>query len=60
MNAAGDVAVFTGTEASEWAGHETGEQIAVFGRRGSRPLNLEEMQRLYLDEQGNPWYVDDE
>ncbi len=39
---------------------ETGEQIAVFGRKGSRPLNLEEMQRLYLDEQGNPWYVDDE
>jgi len=39
---------------------ETGEQIAVFGRKGARPLNLEEMQKLYLDEQGNPWYVDDE
>ena len=39
---------------------ETGGQIAVFGRKGSRPLNLEEMQKLYLDEQGNPWYVDDE
>jgi len=39
---------------------ETGGQIAVFGRKGSRPLNLEEMQKLYLDDQGNPWYVDDE
>ncbi len=39
---------------------ETGEQIAVFGRRGSRPLNLEEMRKLYLDDEGNPWYVDDE
>jgi len=39
---------------------ETGEQIAVFGRKGSRPLNLEEMQELYLDDQGKPWYVQDE
>ena len=39
---------------------ESGGQIAVFGRKGSRPLNLEEMQKLYLDEQGNPWYVEDE
>jgi len=39
---------------------ETGEQIAVFGRKGSRPLTLEEMQKLYLDDQGNPWYVEDE
>jgi len=39
---------------------ETGDQIAVFGRRGARPLNLEEMQKLYLDDQGNPWYVEDE
>jgi hypothetical protein len=39
---------------------ETGGQIAVFGRKGSRPLTLEEMQKLYLDAQGNPWYVEDE
>ena len=39
---------------------ETGGQIAVFGRKGSRPLNREEMQRLYLDDDGNPWYVEDE
>ncbi|MDH4126783.1 MAG: hypothetical protein OEV69_14235 [Gammaproteobacteria bacterium] len=39
---------------------ETGGQIAVFGRKGSRPLTLPEMQRLYLDTKGNPWYVDDE
>jgi hypothetical protein len=39
---------------------ETGGQIAVFGRKGSRPFTLQEMQRLYLDAEGNPWYVDDE
>ncbi|MFW6094284.1 MAG: hypothetical protein ACODAC_09945 [Pseudomonadota bacterium] len=39
---------------------ETGEQIAVFGRRGSRPLNLQEMQQLYLDDRGEPWFVSDE
>src|SRR5271157_1813749 len=27
---------------------ETGHQLAVFGRRGSRPFNFEEMKRLYL------------
>lgn len=39
---------------------ETGNQIAVFGRRGSRPLNLQEMRRLFLDDSGKPWYVTDE
>jgi hypothetical protein len=38
---------------------ETGDQIAVFGRRGSRPLNLEEMRKMFLDGSGQPWYVDD-
>jgi hypothetical protein len=38
---------------------ETGNQIAVFGRLGSRPFNLEEMQKLYLNSAGKPWYVDD-
>jgi hypothetical protein len=27
---------------------ETGNQLAVFGRRGARPLKLDEQQRLYL------------
>ncbi|MCZ6596721.1 MAG: hypothetical protein O7B99_03695 [Planctomycetota bacterium] len=27
---------------------ETGNQVAVFGRIGGRPMNLEEMRRLYL------------
>jgi hypothetical protein len=27
---------------------ETGHQIGVFGRRGARPLNLEEQQRMFL------------
>jgi hypothetical protein len=39
---------------------ETGGQIAVFGRRGSRPLNKEEMGKLYLNANGEPWYVRDE
>ena len=39
---------------------ETGGQIAVFGRKGSRPLTLEEMRELYLDDEGKPWYVEDE
>ena len=36
---------------------ETGGQMAIFGRIGSRPFTLEEMQRLYLDENGEPWFV---
>ncbi|MFI4921083.1 MAG: hypothetical protein ACHQAZ_05540, partial [Gammaproteobacteria bacterium] len=36
---------------------ETGGQIAVFGRIGSRPFSLEEMHKLYLDSAGNPWFV---
>jgi hypothetical protein len=31
---------------------ETGHQVAVFGRRGARPLDLAEQQRLYLDRAG--------
>jgi hypothetical protein len=37
---------------------ETGNQVAVFGRRGGRPFNLEEMQRLFLRD-GEVWTVDD-
>jgi len=39
---------------------ETGGQVAVFGRRGSRPLNLQEMRKLFLDDNGQPWYVTDQ
>ena len=39
---------------------ETGNQIAVFGRLGSRPFNLEEMRKFYLDPSGRPWTVSDE
>lgn len=39
---------------------ETGGQIAIFGRIGSRPFTLEEMQQLYLDEHGDPYFVSDE
>ena len=38
---------------------ETGDQIAVFGRIGSRPFTLPEMQKLYLDAAGRPWTVTD-
>jgi hypothetical protein len=30
------------------ASDESGNQVSVFGRRGSRPLNLEEQRKLYL------------
>jgi len=39
---------------------ETGGQIAVFGRLGSRPFSLEEMRRMYLDGGGKLWTVSDE
>ncbi len=38
---------------------ESGNQIAVFGRVGARPLNLPEQQRLYLHD-GRPWKVSDD
>jgi hypothetical protein len=38
---------------------ETGHQIAVFGRVGSRPFNREEMERLFKNEDGSVWTVDD-
>jgi hypothetical protein len=38
---------------------ETGHQVAVFGRKGARPLNLAEMRRLFLDDAGRPWFVSD-
>ena len=37
---------------------ETGGQVAVFGRIGSRPLNEVEMKKLYLKEDGTPWVVE--
>ncbi len=36
---------------------ETGHQLAVFGRRGARPLTLAEQQRLYLTAAGKPFAV---
>ena len=38
---------------------ETGGQVAVFGRVGSRPFTLEEQRKLYLDPQGHAWTVKD-
>src|SRR5262245_43471227 len=37
---------------------ESGNQVAVFGRRGSRPFTLEEMQRMYL-RNDRVWTVSD-
>ena len=39
---------------------ESGNQVSVFGRKGSRPLNLEEQQRLYLNSEGKLWRVSKE
>ncbi|TNE52636.1 MAG: hypothetical protein EP341_06595, partial [Sphingomonadales bacterium] len=38
---------------------ETGGQIAVFGRLGSRPFTRPEMERLFLRRDGVPWKVSD-
>jgi len=38
---------------------ETGGQIAVLGRIGSRPFNRQEMEKLYLAPNGKLWVVDD-
>jgi hypothetical protein len=35
---------------------ESGNQLAVFGRRGARPLNRTEMQRLYLHSTNGAFY----
>lgn len=39
---------------------ETGGQIAVFGRLGSRPFTRPEMERLFLTRHGTPYKVSDE
>ncbi len=39
---------------------ETGNQIAVFGRIGARPFNRSEMEGLFLNPDGTPWFVRDE
>ena len=38
---------------------ETGGQIAVFGRLGSRPFTRTEMERMYLNSRGLPYKVRD-
>jgi hypothetical protein len=38
---------------------ETGGQIAVFGRIGSRPFTLDEQRRFYLSPEGTVWKVKD-
>ncbi len=38
---------------------ETGGQIAVFGRIGSRPFTREEQRRFYLTPRGRVWTVED-
>jgi hypothetical protein len=39
---------------------ETGHQVAVFGRVGSRPFNQKEMREFFLGEDGLPWTVRNE
>ncbi len=39
---------------------ETGGQMAVFGRLGSRPFTRKEMERLFLTPAGKPYKVDDD
>ncbi|MEO1731880.1 MAG: hypothetical protein AAFR64_14240, partial [Pseudomonadota bacterium] len=39
---------------------ETGGQMAIFGRLGSRPFTRPEMERLFMTRSGAPWKVSDE
>ena len=39
---------------------ETGHQMAVFGRLGSRPFNRREMERFFLDAWDRPYVVTDD
>ncbi len=39
---------------------EAGNQIAVFGRVGARPLRRDEVKRLYLDENQRPFFTSDD
>ncbi|PEQ10667.1 hypothetical protein B2G71_21005 [Novosphingobium sp. PC22D] len=39
---------------------ETGGQIAIFGRLGSRPFTRPEMEKLFLNSRGVPYKVNDE
>jgi len=39
---------------------ETGGQIAIFGRLGSRPFTRPEMEKLFLNRRGIPYKVSDE
>ena len=39
---------------------ETGGQMAIFGRLGSRPFTRDEMEKLFLTSKGVPYKVSDE
>ena len=39
---------------------ESGNQIAVFGRVGARPLSKEESEKMYRRKDGSLWYTSDD
>ncbi len=39
---------------------ETGGQMAIFGRLGSRPFKRDEMEKLFMTRSGVPWKVTDD
>jgi len=39
---------------------ESGNQIAVFGRVGARPLSKEESDRMFKRADGSAWYTSDD
>ena len=38
---------------------ESGNQMAVFGRLGSRPFTRDEMENMFIGPDGKPYYVSD-
>ena len=51
--------MLNGWEERRLVSDETGHQIAIFGRLGSRPFNRTEMERLFLDYRGEVYRVSD-
>lgn len=53
MDADGEVAAFTGPEASDWAGHRTSEHVSAQGNILAGPEVVEEMVRAFRETEGH-------
>lgn len=56
MNAQGEVATYTGPQASDWAGHRTGRHVSAQGNILAGPQVVEEMVRAFEETEGHLSY----